>query len=64
MGAPWDFRDAEVALGAVIGVGGHGATAQPIYNIGENIFFGNQLNLARTVFTDELMNSHSVLLLG
>jgi len=36
----------------------------PIYNIGENIFFGNQLNLARTVFTDELMNSHSVLLLG
>ena len=30
----------------------------PIYNIGENIFFGNQLNLARTVFTDELMNSH------
>jgi cyclopropane fatty-acyl-phospholipid synthase-like methyltransferase len=36
----------------------------PIYNIGENFFFGNRLNLARTVFTDELMNSRSVLLLG
>lgn len=34
------------------------------YNIGENVFFGNQLNLARTVFIDDLINSRSVLLLG
>ena len=36
----------------------------PFYNIGENVFFGNQLHLARTFFIDELMNSRSVLLLG
>lgn len=36
----------------------------PLYNIGENVFFGNQLNLARTIFISEFAKCRSVLLLG